>query len=102
MSTSTPLPSSQCRYLLDSLSEYVDGTLQESLCLEIERHLAECDNCRVVVDTLRRTVYLVQTLEQAQPTLPSDVRVRLFHKLQLDEFLEGDTVEGHNAEIAER
>ncbi len=103
MSTNTSKPSSQCRHLLDSLSEYVDGTLQDSLCLEIERHLAECDNCRVVVDTLRRTVYLVQTLEQARPnTLPSDVRVRLFHKLHLDEFLEGDTVENQDAETAER
>ncbi len=92
MSTETPMSSLQCRHLLDSLSDYVDGTLQESLCVEIERHLAECEDCRVVVDTLRRTVYLVQTLEQDQPTLPSDVRVRLFHKLQLDEFLEGDAM----------
>ncbi len=84
------IPSLQCRHLLDSLSEYVEGTLQEALCVEIERHLAECANCRVVVDTLRKTVYLVQTLEQTQPELPADVRIRLFHKLHLDEFLEGD------------
>ena len=41
----------ECRELLKDLSDYVDGDLDETLCLEIEQHMAECDNCRVVVDT---------------------------------------------------
>jgi len=45
-----------CKYLLDSLSEYIDGELNQSICDEIDRHLEECDDCRIVVNTLEKTV----------------------------------------------
>lgn len=76
-----------CRRLLASLSEFVDGSLSENLCTEIQRHLEDCENCRIVVDTLQKTVYLYHvTAEPVQ--MPEDVRSRLFHCLDLDEFVE--------------
>lgn len=78
-----------CRYLLGSLSDYIDGAAEEQICAEIERHLAECENCRVVVDTLRKTVYLYR-LDTEETTMPSDVRQRLYRCLDLDEFLHTD------------
>ncbi len=76
----------QCRELLGSLSDYIDGTLGEQLCREIERHMSECHNCRVVVDTLRKTIHLYhQTAGPAD--LPNSVRERLFRTLHLDEFI---------------
>lgn len=74
-----------CESLLASLSDYVDGAAQEELCREIERHLAECENCRVVVDTLKKTVSLYHTTAEAD--LPSAVRERLFMRLNLEDFL---------------
>ncbi|GAB4503509.1 MAG: hypothetical protein Fur0043_05010 [Anaerolineales bacterium] len=74
-----------CKSLLASLSEYVDGAAQEELCREIERHMAECENCRVVVDTLKKTIFLYQTTAEAD--LPAVVRERLFMRLNLDDFL---------------
>jgi anti-sigma factor (TIGR02949 family) len=74
-----------CRYLLSSLSEYLDATLEGEICAEIERHLEECENCRVVVDTLRKTIYLVHATN-SDPTIPEDVRERLYKQLNLDEF----------------
>jgi anti-sigma factor RsiW len=79
--------SENCKHLLGSLSEYVDGTAGESICEEIERHLAGCDNCRVVVDTLKKTVYLLHVSSQETPELPTEVRDRLYHVLHLDEYL---------------
>jgi anti-sigma factor (TIGR02949 family) len=76
-----------CRHLLDSLSEFVDGELAEEICAEIEQHLTDCENCHVVVDTLRKTVSLYQTKADAPHTLPSEVRSRLYHRLDLDEFI---------------
>ena len=32
----------ECKALLGSLSDYVDGTAEAELCRELERHLAEC------------------------------------------------------------
>jgi len=74
-----------CRYFLDSLSDYIDGSLGEAFCAEIEQHMGGCENCRVVVDTLRKTVYLYQVTAES-PQMPQDVRQRLFRRLDLDEF----------------
>jgi len=78
---------SNCKHLLGSLSDYIDGELGSALCSEIEQHLEGCENCRIVVDSLRKTVYLYKTT--AGPTgMPNDVRTRLFKRLDLSEFLE--------------
>ena len=76
-----------CHHLLDSLSPYLDGELEQELCTEIERHLEGCENCRVVVDSLRKTIYLYQVTRQPA-SVPEDVRERLLHRLDLDEFIE--------------
>lgn len=79
---------SKCKALLGSLSEYVDGTLGEELCEEIERHVSECQNCRVVVDTLKKTVYLYQESAADQAVVPGPVRERLFRTLNLDDYIQ--------------
>ncbi len=75
----------ECRELLRDLSDYVDGDLDETLCIEIEHHMAECDNCRVVVDTLRKTVLLYHALPP-EP-MPGEVETRLLKCLELSEYL---------------
>ncbi|MDD5468986.1 MAG: zf-HC2 domain-containing protein [Anaerolineales bacterium] len=77
----------ECRHLLGELSEYIDGTLEAKLCAEIERHLSECERCRVVVDTLHKTVYLVQSTA-SEVQAPQEVRQRLFKRLDLDDFIQ--------------
>ena len=75
-----------CRHLLAYLSDYVDGDLGEELCQEIERHLEGCDNCRIVIDTLRKTIYLYN-VTATPPSVPEDVRERLYHRLELEAIL---------------
>ena len=75
-----------CEELLGSLSAYIDGDLNPELCQELEKHLAGCDNCRVVLNTTKRTIELVHApLEKLD--LPEDVRERLFKRLNLDDYL---------------
>lgn len=74
-----------CKSLLGSLSDYIDGTAQEEICRELEQHLSDCEDCRIVVDTLKKTVYLYQSDTEAD--LPAAMRERLFKRLDLDEFL---------------
>jgi len=76
-----------CRNLLHSLSEYVDGELSENLCEEIQAHLADCEDCQIVVNTLQKTIYLYHEIAD-KPEIPSDVRKRLYKRLNLEEFLE--------------
>ncbi len=77
---------SNCESLLGSLSRYIDGELDPKLCREIEKHLAACENCRVVLNTTRRTIDLVQASAE-KPDLPRDVRERLFKRLDLDTYV---------------
>lgn len=74
----------RCAHLLADLSEYLDGDAAAEVCAEIERHLAACADCRVVVDTLSKTVALYHILPQ--PELPAATRTRLFAALNLDEY----------------
>lgn len=72
----------ECRDLLRLLSDYVDGELDEALCAAIEQHMAACGNCRVVVDTLRKTVMLYHALSQEPTPLPQDMQERLVRVLR--------------------
>ena len=75
--------SPQCKQLLGSLSDYIDGELQAELCAELEQHIDGCDDCRIVVNTLRKTIELYR--ETNEPVaLPEEVRSRLFEKLNLE------------------
>jgi len=75
-----------CRHLIGAISDYVDDAASQALCEEIERHLEECVNCRVVVDTMKKTVYLVHASTDPAE-VPDDVKNRLFKRLELAEFL---------------
>jgi anti-sigma factor RsiW len=76
-----------CRRLLGSLSDYVDGDLEAPLCAEIDRHLQDCENCRIVVDTLRKTVFIYHQSGQ-EVEVPDDVLARLYTRLDLSEYVE--------------
>ena len=75
----------ECQHLLGQLSDYVDGELGQTMCEEIERHLADCPNCRVVVDTLGKTVALYRT--QGQTPVPGDVQARLYKVLNSESLI---------------
>jgi anti-sigma factor (TIGR02949 family) len=75
-----------CQDLLGNLSAYIDGDLNGELCAEIRRHMAGCENCRIVFDTLTKTIYLYHESAQ-QVEIPVEVRGRLFETLHLDEYL---------------
>lgn len=75
-----------CRQLLDSLSDYVDGTLDNAICAEIDSHLGECSDCRIVVNTLEKTIYLYHSSAE-RVALPSGVQKRLFSRLDLEDYI---------------
>jgi hypothetical protein len=76
-----------CRGMLGELSDYLDRILSEEFCQEIEEHVASCVECRIVVDTLCKTILLYQGLPQ--PEMSGEVRDRLYYSLDLTEYLNG-------------
>lgn len=76
-----------CGHLLGELSAYLDGDAEPKICAEIERHLRDCEDCRVVIDTLRKTVSLYHT--QPEVRLSAAARSRLYAALDLEPYLTG-------------
>jgi anti-sigma factor RsiW len=48
----------KCQEYISGLADYIDGEIDPELCEEIEKHIGECDNCRIMVDSLKQTVTL--------------------------------------------
>jgi anti-sigma factor RsiW len=72
----------KCPDLVKELSDYIDELADPAVCAEIERHLQDCPDCKVMVDTLRKTITLYQDREE-KTSLPADVRRRLYRVLDL-------------------
>jgi anti-sigma factor (TIGR02949 family) len=76
----------ECKKYVSGLSDYIDGELSPDLCAELERHMAGCERCRIVVDTTRKTIELYQSNSDQEKT-PQEVRERLYKRLNLEDFL---------------
>jgi predicted anti-sigma-YlaC factor YlaD len=64
-----------CKSIVKELSNYLEEGLEPSLKSSIEKHLENCEDCRIVVDTTKKTVQIFCNSEPAP--LPDDTRQRL-------------------------
>ena len=69
-----------CRDYISDLNTYIDGEVDSELCAEIEKHLGQCKNCRIMVDTMKKTVVLCR--EGKIEPLPSSLEDRLSRMLK--------------------
>lgn len=69
-----------CNGVIRELSSYIDGELDVAVKQEIERHLAHCEDCTLIVDQTRKTVEIFCDSEPVE--LPLDVRSRLHDALR--------------------
>ncbi|HBF40235.1 MAG TPA: hypothetical protein DDW19_00185 [Anaerolineaceae bacterium] len=68
------------------ISEFIDGELPPDLCALLEEHLASCDNCTIVLNTMKKTIELYREDEGIED-LPEGVKRRLFTTLSLSDYL---------------
>ena len=45
-----------CRDVVNEISSYLDGELDETVKQELRDHLKKCHDCKVIVDTTRKTI----------------------------------------------
>lgn len=65
-----------CRETRGHLSDYLDGDLGARTGVRIMRHLARCEHCRALLESLTRALEQLRslgTIEQASPA-PATVR----------------------------
>lgn len=70
----------KCKQLVRELSDYLDGVLEPGVLADLERHLEHCEDCRLVVDTTRKTIQVFCNAEPAP--LEPDIRERLHKALE--------------------
>ena len=70
----------KCQELLKVLNEYVEGDIDPDVCHELEKHLAGCNPCKVVIDNIRKTISLYKNDQVYE--LPADFKQRLHTALQ--------------------
>jgi predicted anti-sigma-YlaC factor YlaD len=64
-----------CKRILEELNLYIDGELEKELCEQLEIHLKDCERCRIVLDTTKKTIQFYR--DQTPMELPAGVRDRL-------------------------
>ena len=68
-----------CKSLLNELCDFLDGGLDADTVAEIKTHLDRCHDCRLLVDTTRKTIEIFCNAEPLP--LPQSVRDRLHEAL---------------------
>jgi predicted anti-sigma-YlaC factor YlaD len=53
-----------CNEVLEQLGDFLDEDAREELCRAIEAHLKHCRNCKVEVDSVKKTIFLYQADRQ--------------------------------------
>ncbi len=69
-----------CKGVILEISNYVDGELDLSVKQDLERHLGECMDCKMVVDQTKLTVEVF--CDSMPVELPADVKSRLHDALR--------------------
>ena len=69
-----------CKGVIREISDYIDGELDLLAKQELERHLEDCEDCKMVVDQTRLTVEIFCDSKPVE--LPTDVKSRLHDALR--------------------
>jgi len=62
------------------LTDYLDSTVDAELRLKLERHINECPNCFVILDTTQRTIKVYKGMQPQE--IPQEVHVRLMKAVE--------------------
>jgi len=68
-----------CKDFLNGLNDFLDQTADPETHAHLTRHVNECPNCWVIVDTTKRTLQVYKGVEPQQ--LPEELHSRLMKAL---------------------
>lgn len=69
-----------CKKLISELSSYLDNEVDVTLRMELEEHMTRCPDCRVVIDTTRKTIQVYRGCEPYP--IPQGLHDRLLDALR--------------------
>ena len=71
-----------CKDLLSELNTYLDDTADPNLRQELQRHVNECPNCWVVVDTTQKTLKVFKGKAMEAQDIPPSIESRVMRALE--------------------
>ena len=69
-----------CKQFLTELNDYLDPSVDPVTKVHLEKHVSECPNCFVIVDTTRKTLQVYRGLEPKE--IPEEVKTKLWKALE--------------------
>jgi anti-sigma factor (TIGR02949 family) len=69
-----------CKQFLQELNDYLDPSIDTETKMHLERHVSECPNCFVIVDTTMKTLRVYKGVDAQQ--VPEDLQKRLWAALE--------------------
>jgi anti-sigma factor RsiW len=69
-----------CKEFLQELTDYLDSTVDAELRVKLERHISECPNCFVILDTTQKTIKVYKGVEPQ--AIPEEVHIRLMRAVE--------------------
>lgn len=70
----------KCKDVIREISDYLNGEMDPGLLGDLQHHLEKCEDCRVIVDTTKKTIEVYCNAEPAP--LDAGVRERLHAALR--------------------
>lgn len=72
----------KCSDVINQLSDYLDAESAQDLCASLEAHFADCPQCKISIDTVKKTISLYRS--EIVPDCPEQVRMRLHSILSFE------------------
>ena len=69
-----------CREFLQELTDYLDASVDAELRIKLERHINECPNCFVILDTTQKTIRVYKGMQEKE--IPPEVEARLMKAVE--------------------
>jgi len=66
-----------CSELVELVTDYLEGALEDAERARLDAHLAECDGCTVYLEQMRTTIRLTGVLTEDR--IPPEGREQLLH-----------------------
>jgi anti-sigma factor RsiW len=64
-----------CQELVELVTDYLEGTLDDLTRARFEQHVARCDGCAAYLEQMRQTVKLVGRLQEDQLSEPARTKL---------------------------
>jgi len=69
-----------CKGVIREISNYIDGELDAAVKQELERHLAHCEDCAMILDQTKKSIEILCDSEPV--ALPAEIHDRLHKALR--------------------